>query len=159
MTPVIRIDDDVYAWLQGQARPFDDTPNSVLRRIAKLDLATATSASLEVRAINPHDERVPRSTTRSSTPPSPTEERLNANILARRWKVNARHQLYHKDGTWYNRLKKFPGALFDPNGYVIFKTEKEYLTCPQVSVGEQTNVRPHLSAIAGYVRMTNESAS
>lgn len=37
MAPTIRIDNQVYAWLQGQARPFDDTPNSVLRRLAKLD--------------------------------------------------------------------------------------------------------------------------
>lgn len=35
--PTIRIDDQVYAWLQGQARPFEDTPNSVLRRIAGLE--------------------------------------------------------------------------------------------------------------------------
>ncbi len=35
--PTIRIDDDVYAWLQNLARPFEDTPNSVLRRIAKLN--------------------------------------------------------------------------------------------------------------------------
>lgn len=37
MAPTIRIDEQVYGWLQSQARPFEDTPNSVLRRIAKLD--------------------------------------------------------------------------------------------------------------------------
>jgi len=40
MAPTIRIDDAVYTWLQQQARPFEDTPNSVLRRIAKLDEPT-----------------------------------------------------------------------------------------------------------------------
>lgn len=35
--PTIRIDDEVYAWLQKMARPFEDTPNSVLRRIACLE--------------------------------------------------------------------------------------------------------------------------
>jgi len=34
MAPTIRIDEEVYAWLQTQARPFEDTPNSVLRRVA-----------------------------------------------------------------------------------------------------------------------------
>lgn len=37
--PVIRIDDDVWAWLRAQAseRPFEDTtPNAVLRRVAGL---------------------------------------------------------------------------------------------------------------------------
>jgi len=37
--PTIRIDDEVYLWLQGQAKPFEDTPNTVLRRIAGLDIA------------------------------------------------------------------------------------------------------------------------
>jgi SeqA protein. len=35
--PTIRIDDEVYGWLQAQARPFEDTPNTVLRRIARLE--------------------------------------------------------------------------------------------------------------------------
>ena len=37
MARTIRVDSDVYAWLQRQARAFEDTPNSVLRRIAALD--------------------------------------------------------------------------------------------------------------------------
>jgi hypothetical protein len=37
MSPTIRIDDEVYGWLKEQAEPFDDTPNSVLRRVAGLD--------------------------------------------------------------------------------------------------------------------------
>lgn len=35
--PTIRIDDEVYEWLQKMARPFEDTPNSVLRRVAGLE--------------------------------------------------------------------------------------------------------------------------
>ena len=37
MAPTIRIDDEVYTWLQSQARPFEDNPNTVLRKIAGLD--------------------------------------------------------------------------------------------------------------------------
>lgn len=37
MAPTIRIDDEVYKWLQSQAVPFEDNPNSVLRRLAGLD--------------------------------------------------------------------------------------------------------------------------
>lgn len=45
MVPTIRIDADVYLWLQKQARPFEDTPNSVLRRLAGIqDLGEAHSA-------------------------------------------------------------------------------------------------------------------
>ena len=56
MTPTIRIDDEVYTWLQSQARPFDDTPNSVLRRVSGLDEATQTK---EVNAMKPHRRSVP----------------------------------------------------------------------------------------------------
>lgn len=35
--PTIRIDDEVYAWLQTKAMAFEDTPNSVLRRVAGMD--------------------------------------------------------------------------------------------------------------------------
>jgi hypothetical protein len=35
--PVLRIDDEVWAWLKSHATPFEDTPNSVLRRLAGLD--------------------------------------------------------------------------------------------------------------------------
>ncbi|MGB3225425.1 MAG: hypothetical protein WBB23_21725 [Desulforhopalus sp.] len=41
--PTVRIDDEVYSWLQNLAQPFEDTPNSVLRRIAKLEDKTQTN--------------------------------------------------------------------------------------------------------------------
>lgn len=56
MAPTIRIDDEVYSWLQGQARPFDDTPNSVLRRLARLDGEPSASATKE----NTRAEPTPR---------------------------------------------------------------------------------------------------
>ena len=37
IVPTIRIDNEVYSWLQAQGRAFEDTPNSVLRRIGRLD--------------------------------------------------------------------------------------------------------------------------
>jgi 5-methylcytosine-specific restriction protein A len=79
--------------------------------------------------------------------------RITARLLAQRWNVDARHVLYHKDGTWYNNLERFPGALFDANGYVVFPSEADYLACPQLSIGKETNVRPHISAIRGYRRI------
>jgi hypothetical protein len=44
--PTIRIDDEVYDWLKKLACPFEDTPNSVLRRIAKLDEVTKVERQL-----------------------------------------------------------------------------------------------------------------
>jgi hypothetical protein len=37
MAPTIRIDDEVFALLQAEAKPFVDTPNTVLRRKFGLD--------------------------------------------------------------------------------------------------------------------------
>ena len=55
-----------------------------------------------------------------------TPRRLNGEMLNREWKVGARHALYHKDGTFYENLERFPGALFDPDGYILFKTQDDY---------------------------------
>lgn len=53
--PTIRIDDEIYDWLQKMARPFEDTPNSVLRRVAGLD--------------DSQEKEVKMTTTRLSTSP------------------------------------------------------------------------------------------
>ena len=55
--------------------------------------------------------------------------------LNEKWKVGAKHALYHKDGTWYERLEKFTGALFDPYGYILFETLEAYQMCPNLSHG------------------------
>jgi len=74
--------------------------------------------------------------------------------LNKLWNVNAAHSLYIHDGHWYHRLRKFPGALFDRNGYILFQTEKEYLNCAHLSIGKQVSIRPPgISAIPGYVRV------
>lgn len=51
--PTIRIDEEVYSWLQTQARPFEDTPNTVLRRIAKLDNASNPKPAVHEEASMP----------------------------------------------------------------------------------------------------------
>jgi len=78
---------------------------------------------------------------------------LNGRELNKKWGVGVRHALYHKDGHWYNNLERFPGALFDPNGYLKFETEQEYKDCSQISVGEETNVHGGISSIPGYIRV------
>lgn len=131
--PTIRIDDDTYKWLQNQARPFEDTPNSVLRRIAGLD----DSDSKPKKTIAKGDTK------------------MNAKTLNELWNVGALHALYHKDGCWYNNLTAFPGAFFDPNGYVLFQTEADYLNSSFLNIGKETNVPSGISAMTGYARMRN----
>lgn len=67
--PTIRVDDEVYALLQAEAKPFVDTPNTVLRRKYGLDPDAAGSTAnpptapagrvgklLDVGLLNPMDE-------------------------------------------------------------------------------------------------------
>lgn len=58
--------------------------------------------------------------------PKPSGKKLNDE-----WGVGAAHALYREDGTWYHVLEKFPGALFDAHGYVLFETETAYRNCPR----------------------------
>jgi hypothetical protein len=119
--PTIRIDDDVYTWLQSHVSTFEDTPNGVLRRIAGLDGAGS-------------------------------DEALSGKTLNRRWGVGAIHALYHKDGTFYEELKQFPGALFDRNGYVLFKTKTDYDAARGLRHGAKLNVPGGISSLIGYQR-------
>jgi hypothetical protein len=70
------------------------------------------------------------------------------------WRVGAAHALYIHDGHWYHQLRRFPGALFDRNGYIVFATEKEYRACAHLNIGKQISIRkPGISAISGYIRV------
>lgn len=74
--------------------------------------------------------------------------------LNQKWHVGARHALYHEDGHFYERLTRFPGALFDSKGYVLFRTEQEFLTCPDLRLGVKVNVSRSVRSIRkmhGYV--------
>ena len=132
--PTIRIDDEVYEWLKSQATPFEDNPNSVLRRVAELDV--------EESALDLFEELGPDG-----------EERVSGRILNDRWEVGAKHALYHRDGRFYENLQAFPGALFDPKGYIVFEGASDYERCPHLRIGKKLNVPDGISAIPGYQRM------
>jgi len=71
--------------------------------------------------------------------------------LNKLWGVGVSHALYHKDGTWFENLERFPGALFDPNGYIRFERRGEYKNNPFIEIGQKTNVRKGISNIPGYI--------
>ena len=73
--------------------------------------------------------------------------------LNKKWQVGAEHALYRQDGKFYMHLNRFPGALFDEDGYVLFKTENEYLNCSSIKIGARVNVKGGISSLPGYVRM------
>ena len=57
--------------------------------------------------------------------------------LNKKWRVGALHALYRESGDWYNHLLRFPGALFDRYGYVLFRTEDEYRSSPYLQLGKE----------------------
>src|SRR4030043_1251947 len=125
--PTIRIDDDVYSWLKSQAIPFEDTPNSVLRRLAGLD----KTKNVEVDG--------------STKKKGVDQMRITGKYLKDLWTVDVAHALYHQDGTFFENLREFPGALFDSNGYIVFKSEREYNSCRYLNIGQKLNVPQRIS--------------
>jgi len=63
MCPTIRVDDEVYAALQAGAVPFQDTPNSVMRRVLGLRDADARSQPNEAVRTAAEKGRRPRGRT------------------------------------------------------------------------------------------------
>jgi hypothetical protein len=73
--------------------------------------------------------------------------------LNKKLNLGVEHALYHKPGKFYESLRKFPGALFDSDGYVVFETSQAYKSCPQLRHGKKVNVNgTGISSISGYVR-------
>lgn len=142
--PTIRIDDDVYSWLKSQAIPFEDTPNTVLRRLAKLEIkySDAPGRTVEKSGV-----------AKMTTTMKKGSRQWHGKQLNDLWDVHALDAYYHKDGTWFENLHRFPGALFDANGYVIFRTKQEYDNCSYLDIGQKLNVHQGISSIPGYKRM------
>jgi len=57
--------------------------------------------------------------------------------LKRQWGIPAVQVRYHRDGTWFMPLEQFPGALCDPNGYIIFQNEQEYQSSRYLEIGQR----------------------
>jgi len=72
--------------------------------------------------------------------------------LNREWGVGAQCARYHGDGTFFEHLTAFPGALFDRGGYVVFQTEADYLSAPGLQHGQKLNVHDGICKVPGYVR-------
>jgi hypothetical protein len=68
LSPNIRIDDDVYGFLQKRAQPFVDSPNAVLRRLLSLDGAAEprTQGPITLTAPAQADRKRRESVTKSS---------------------------------------------------------------------------------------------
>jgi hypothetical protein len=50
-------------------------------------------------------------------------------------------------------VDKFPAALCDPNGYVLFKTKEEYENSSFLDIGNRVNARNGIWKIPNYLKM------
>jgi hypothetical protein len=69
------------------------------------------------------------------------------------WKIGAEQTRFRETGTFYMPLNRFPGALCDSNGFILFKTEADYRNCSYLRIGSRLSVPRGISKIPGYVRM------
>jgi hypothetical protein len=73
--------------------------------------------------------------------------------LAKRWNLNVKHALYRETGDWYHQLERFPGALLDAHGFVIFETEEAFQNCPELRIRQDVAVPTGIHSIPGYVQV------
>lgn len=164
MAPVIRIDDEVWTWLKKHARPLEDTPNSVLRRIAGIDAPVRPPAAAPVVKLNAkaraHFVEPPRSNdaTIAHHPAPRRKKRVTGEWLNRAFHIGAQHALYHKYGTVFERLTEFPGILCDAQGYVRYDNEKQFRADAALSIGDKVNVPGGLSSHPRYARFPATAA-
>jgi len=79
------------------------------------------------------------------------KERISGKILNEQWKIGARHVLYNHNGIWYHQLRRFPGALCDSQGYVLFQTKDDFLKCSFLRINKDVACRVGIQQIPGYV--------
>jgi hypothetical protein len=70
--------------------------------------------------------------------------------LQREWKIPAQHVLYHHKGAWFHLLERFPGALCDSDGYVLFETDQDFRNCAKLRIGKHVKATQGLKSIRGY---------
>jgi hypothetical protein len=95
-----------------------------------------------------------RKTSVSAKPASPSP--TTARQLLSAWGIPARHALYHNEGKWYHRLERFPAALLDQNGYVVFTSKEAYLESKYLRHGKHLNVRGGIRQIPEYVLVSTD---
>src|SRR2546427_414715 len=98
--PTIRVDNDVWEWLKRNARPLEDTPNSVLRRVAGLDAHNATPKSL----VSPSPSRSPRARPRGHMPQAHFREPILVVLHRHNGQLPRQHALRELEAMLSNEL-------------------------------------------------------
>jgi 5-methylcytosine-specific restriction endonuclease McrA len=87
------------------------------------------------------------------------QNRAKANALNKAWGVGAVQARYRETGNWYHVLERFPAALFDATGYILFGSERELRQTDGIHIGKQLSVPGGISGLPRYRRMIEDSHS
>ena len=106
---------------------------------------TAKGNSLGVRT---NDGRKHFTLTADATWQLNVEKRFDASALA--FRNGKLITVNDQDGTFYERLTRFPGALCDPGGYVRYETAEQFNSDHHLNIGQKVNVHRSLAAHPRY---------
>lgn len=79
---------------------------------------------------------------------SPSSE--TAGERAKRWNLDIEQALYAETADRYHQLQRFPGALLDDDGYVLFETEAAYRHSAHMRMRRDFGVPRGIRGIPGY---------
>lgn len=71
------------------------------------------------------------------------------------WKIEAQQARYHFDGKFFMMLDCFPGALCDPNGFVVFDSKQDLFAAEGVKAYDGCQrifVADRIPSLAGYTK-------
>ena len=80
-------------------------------------------------------------------------QQITGEYLNRKWKVGARQSRFAEGGSFYMPLERFPGAVCDLHGYILFETREDYEQCQSLQRGVRLNIPNGISSVPGYVKV------
>lgn len=137
----------------------EEAVNRILSFLSPAELSASAPTNSETEKIESPSEHIPpiSATAKKETTRRISNGRAPRNNsgarLKEEWQIHASHVLYSKNGKFYMPLKRFPGALCDDNGYVLFKSEADYRAADPkyLKIGVRLSVPKGISKIPEYV--------
>ena len=86
-------------------------------------------------------------------------QRITGKYLNKLWSIGAKHTLYSHDGSWYHQLNRFPGALCDSEGYILFQAKDAFHGCSFLRIKQDVGCTGGIRQIPGYIRCDSQTAN
>ena len=77
--------------------------------------------------------------------------RTNTAVFVARWNIKCSSARFSEWGNWYAAVNRFPAALIDTNGYIVFESLEKLNSTQGVKFTKQINVPAGISSLSGYI--------